>query len=236
MTKRLGSTAILLTMIGFYPNVAQAATWMEQGKASTGEIVSLDLDSVGVKQGVENFKFTYQIGPDTVTASVNCPTQKVSPDGYKSFIPNPGTTTNRMVDRVCKIGRKMLKQKPPKKMQSTSNLPLQVGVYRQGSGYIQIANQGDRLCYQGYSVAGSTTASLTPDQNQPGFYRISGWPDTLIRQETTHSILFGSAHQLNAIEADYDVSKTIGDALQACLNSRDNFHEEEKSRFQRPGN
>ncbi len=70
----------------------------------------------------------------------------------------------------------------------------------------------------------------------PDIYRISGRTDTVLRQETNHSILFGSVHQLNSIEADYDVSREIGDVLRDCWNSRDEFYQEEKTRFQRPGN
>jgi hypothetical protein len=236
MIKQLPLTMILLTVIGFYPTAAQATNWVKQGKASTGELVLLDLDSVRVQRGNKNFEFTYRIGPDTVAASVNCPTRKVYPDGYKSFIPNSGTTTDRMVNQVCEVGKKLLKQKSSKPSQTSSGLPLQIGIYRQSSSYIQIANQGDRLCYRGFSVAGATTASLIPDPNQPDSYRISGRTDTVLRQETNHSILFGSIHQLNSIEADYDVSREVGDVLQDCLNSRDEFYQEEKTRFQRPGN
>jgi hypothetical protein len=233
MTKRFLLTAVLLSTIGF-PMAAHAENWVELGQASTGELVSLDVDSLRLQRSVEDFRFRYQIGPDKISASVHCPTRKVAPYGYEDYIPNSGTTTDRMVTRVCQIGRQLLKQQSPKAPKAAAGLPLQVGTYRYGSAYIQIANQGDRLCYQGSTATGATTASLTPDPNMPGFYRVSGWDDTLLSQETNHSILFGSKHQLNSIEVDNGVPSEVGAVLQSCLDSREAFHQEEKSRFQRP--
>jgi hypothetical protein len=73
MTKRFLLTAVLLSTIGF-PIAAQAATWVEMGEASTGELVVLDVDSVRAERnrGGFRFDFAYQIGPDTITANVNC--------------------------------------------------------------------------------------------------------------------------------------------------------------------
>lgn len=227
---------LTVSAIGLYPTMAQAATWEEMGEASTGELVSLDVDSVRSLrwQTVREFEFTYRIGPDIVAASIFCETGRISPDDYdyESFIPNKGSATYRMADRVCKIGRKGLAKppKPPKKNQPTSNLPLQAGIYRVSSRHIQIANQGDRLCYRGATARGSTTASITPASDMPGFYRIAGWADTFLKQETTKTLLFGSKHQLSSYPADYEIRPVIDDVLQACLDSREDFHKQEISR------
>ncbi len=212
MTKQFVLMAVGLSAIGLYPTVTHAATWVDLGEASTGELVSLDRDSVRVQRGVENFEFTYQIGPDTVAASVNCPTRKVYPDGDKSFIPDPGTTTDRMVDRVCEIGRRL--SKPPV---SYRTRPLQAGVYRIGSKYIQIAQQGDRRCYRGMSNNGVTIASLVPSRN--GFYQINGWPNSFVKQVDSDHLSLGHINHMMPYPIDRESSGEISPNLQACLDS-----------------
>jgi hypothetical protein len=215
MTKRFLITAVLLSTIGF-PMTAHAETWVELGEASTGELVLLDRDSVRVQRGIENFEFSYQIGPDKIAASVNCPTRKVYPDGYKAFIPNVGTTTDRMVDRVCEIGRRL--SKPPVSLRSR---PLQAGVYRIGSKYIQIAKQGDRLCYRGMSNNGVTIASLIPSRN--GFYQINGWSDGFVKQVDTEHLSLGNINNMTPYPIDRESSSEITPNLQACLDSTEPF-------------
>lgn len=226
MTKPLLLTAILFAGVGF-PCAARAETWIEQGEASTGEMVALDIDSVKPTQNAGNFRFVYTIGPDTVKAAVNCHTKRVSPQGFNSFVPNLDSATDRMVDRVCQIGGKFRQPKLSTAPSTTSGLPLQVGMYRVGSRYIQIAAQGDRLCYQGSTVNGSTTASLRPMSAMPGFYQIHGWDDIFLKQETTDTILFGTKHQLGPYPADYSLPRDVNQILQACLDSREDFFQQE---------
>jgi hypothetical protein len=224
MIQRFVLTTILLSTIGLYPTIAHAETWVELGDASTGELVMLDRDSVRVQRGIENFEFRYQIGADTVAASVNCPTRKVYPDGYKAFIPNPGTTTDRMVDRVCEIGRQLLKPKPQKKPQLTT-ISLQPGVYRVASRYIQIAKQGDRLCYQG-TGRGRTIASVSPHPTIQGLYRIDGWEDAILQQERSDTLAFGSEKLRQPYPIDATITPEIDADLQACLDSTTVYHQQ----------
>jgi hypothetical protein len=227
MTQRYLFPLLFLLPIGLYPTAAHAENWVDQGISSTDETVVLDFDSVRAPRTSANFDFTYRIGPDLVMANINCATQKIWPEGYPAFIPNSGSATARMAERVCQIGKQL--QQTTQSVPATSGLPLQVGIYRTGSRYIQIANQGERLCYHGFTARGATTASLTPDPNRPGFYKIYGWNDTVLKQETNHSILFGSEHRLNSIEADNSFPAEIGDVLQACLDSRSNFNQAKTS-------
>jgi hypothetical protein len=222
MTQRLLLTAVLLSTIGLAPIAAHAETWVELGEASTGELVLLDRDSVRVQRGVENFEFRYQIGPDIIAASVNCPTRKVYPDGYKAFIPDAGTTTDRMVDRVCEIGKKLLK---PKSHKPPRSLSLQPGVYRVASRYIQIAKQGDRLCYQG-TGRGRTIASVSPHPTLVGLYRIDGWDDTILQQERSDTLSFGSEKLRHPYPIDATITPEISADLQACLDSTTVYHQQ----------
>lgn len=101
-----------------------------------------------------------------------------------------------------------------------SPLPLQQGnYYGGGSRYIQIAAKGERLCFHGYGGRGATVASITPDPSHEGFYRISGWIDTVLYQQDLKTLLFGSTNNLLPYEADYDLSRDISDSLQKCLES-----------------
>jgi hypothetical protein len=219
MTKRFLLTAVLLSTIGF-PIAAQAATWVEMGEASTGELVMLDVDSVRQPRGVREFDFTYQIGPDTIAASVFCETGRIYPNGYESFIPNAGTATYRMASRVCAIGRKGLSPKPPK-----PSLSLQPGVYRVASRYIQIAKQGDRLCYQG-TGRGRTIASVSPHPTIRGLYRIDGWEDAILQQERSDTLAFGSEKSRQPYPIDATITPEIDADLQACLDATTVYHQQ----------
>jgi hypothetical protein len=219
MTKRFLLTAVLLSTIGF-PIAAQAATWVEMGEASTGELVVLDVDSVRQPRGVREFDFTYQIGPDTIAASVFCETGRIYPDGYESFLPNPGTATYGMASRVCAIGRKGLSPKPPQ-----PSLSLQPGVYRVASRYIQIAKQGDRICYRGMG-RGSTIASVSSHPTKVGLYRIDGWDDAILQQERSDTLSFGSEKLRQPYPIDASITPGISEDLQACLDSTTVYHKQ----------
>ncbi|MFB8788101.1 MAG: hypothetical protein U7123_04470 [Potamolinea sp.] len=104
-------------------------------------------------------------------------------------------------------------------------LPLQVGVYRVGSTYIQIAQKGNRLCFRGFSARGATTASIYPDSENPGFYKINGLTDLVISQQDPKTLLFGNLNSLSSYEADYEFPRDITDDLQRCLQSKKTFLE-----------
>jgi len=114
-----------------------------------------------------------------------------------------------------------------------SPLPLQEGIYHSGgSSYIQIAVEGERLCFQGYSGRGSTVASITADPSLEGFYRINGWTETVLHQQDLKTLLFGSTNNLLPYKADYDFPQEISDSLQQCLESNVPFEQ----RFDARGN
>jgi hypothetical protein len=106
-----------------------------------------------------------------------------------------------------------------------AELPLQVGVYRLGSKYIQIAQTGSRMCFRGFSIHGATTASISPDRENPGFYLINGFDDTVFHQSEINTILFGSRNQLVSYSADYEFPRDLGEDLQRCLKSQQPFFE-----------
>jgi hypothetical protein len=106
MLKRIIATATILTALS---TPAQAATWEYQGKASTGEKVSLNLDSIQVSpMSVRNDRFSYffnyQIGPDRLYALTTCDGRfQTSKDGdlFEEFITPQSRATAAMLDRVC---------------------------------------------------------------------------------------------------------------------------------------
>jgi hypothetical protein len=104
-------------------------------------------------------------------------------------------------------------------------LPLQVGVYRVGSRYIQIAQQGNRLCFRGFSINGVTTASISPDSEHSGFYLINGLDDTVVHQKDLKTLFIGQINNLEPYEADYEFPRNISDDLQRCLQSQKPFFE-----------
>lgn len=104
-------------------------------------------------------------------------------------------------------------------------LPLQVGVYRVGSRYIQIAQKGNRLCFRGFSARGATTASITPDSEHPDFYLINGLNDTVLHQKDLKTLFFGEMNNLELYEVNYSFPGDITDDLQRCLQSQKPFFE-----------
>ncbi len=78
--------------------------WEYQGTASTGEKVSLDLDSIQAGQR-SGFFFTYQIGRDRPFAYTPCngKFQVVNPDGvtFQPLMAPQSEATRKMLDRVC---------------------------------------------------------------------------------------------------------------------------------------
>jgi hypothetical protein len=106
MLKRIIATATILTALS---TSAQAATWEYQGKASTGENVSLNTDSIqvsymSVRDDRFSYFFNYQIGQDRLYALTTCDGRfQTSKDGdlFGDFITPQSRATATMLDRVC---------------------------------------------------------------------------------------------------------------------------------------
>jgi hypothetical protein len=112
-------------------------------------------------------------------------------------------------------------------------LPLQVGNYRIGSKYIQIASKGDRVCYQGKSATRAVTASVAP-HSLPDFSVVNFKTDStqetlLLHQPAIGHLLYGTVHMLTDWEADYQMDRSLNDAMKRCLNTESPFFEESKS-------
>lgn len=107
--------------------------------------------------------------------------------------------------------------------QSLAALPLQVGVYRVGSRYIQIAEQDNRICFVGFSARGATTASVEPDPNYPNSYRVEGYEGAILFQPDINKLLFGPTHYLEEYPADRSFPRESTEDLEACLNSNEPF-------------
>jgi hypothetical protein len=112
-------------------------------------------------------------------------------------------------------------------------LPLQVGNYRIGSKYIQIASKGDRVCYQGKTATRAVTASVAPHSLSDFYvvnFKTDGTQETLVlHQPAIGHLLFGTVHTLNDWEADYQMDRSLNDAMKNCLNTQSPFFDETKS-------
>jgi hypothetical protein len=110
MLKRSMILATIATLLGAQASFAGAENWEYQGKASTGEGVTVNLDSVQVVMrslGVlrsPSYFFTYRIGPNEVYAHTQCNgTFSPSKDGdrFDAAIEPNSSATRRMLNRVC---------------------------------------------------------------------------------------------------------------------------------------
>jgi len=106
---------------------------------------------------------------------------------------------------------------------SLAALPLQVGIYRAGSRYIQIAEKENRICFKGFSSNGVTVASVAADTHRENFYKINGFDGTFLLQQDTDTVLFGPINQLRKYAADYGFPINLDDDLQQCLSSEKPF-------------
>jgi hypothetical protein len=91
----------------------QDRSWEEQGKASTGETISLSLDSIQVMKrslGLAKppgYFFQYRIGPDRIHGMTSCNGEfstSRSGDRYGRPIKPKSEANQRMLDRVCSYG------------------------------------------------------------------------------------------------------------------------------------
>ena len=106
---------------------------------------------------------------------------------------------------------------------SLAALPLQVGVYRLGSIYIQIAEKENRICYHGFSAKQSTVASVAADIDHQDLYKINGLEGLFLLQQDRDTLLFRPVKMLNKWVADYGFSDNLDDDLQECLSSQKPF-------------
>lgn len=108
---------------------------------------------------------------------------------------------------------------------TAQNLPLRSSTYfAGGGGYVQIAVQGERICYRGFSGRGSVVASLTPDPENSGFYKINGLEDLVFAQQDNRTILMGPISQLDRYKADNRSPSPTNTILQQCLDSNQPFY------------
>ncbi|MBW4681366.1 MAG: hypothetical protein KME19_14800 [Microcoleus vaginatus WJT46-NPBG5] len=109
---------------------------------------------------------------------------------------------------------------------AASAFPLQDGVYRVGSRYIQIAQQNERICFRGFSMRGATIASVEPDPERPDFYIINGLDNTVLTQQDIDTLLIGPINRLLKYPADYEFPRDLDEDLQECLNSTEPFYKQ----------
>ena len=111
-------------------------------------------------------------------------------------------------------------------------LPLQTGIYSIGaSSHIMISSKGQRYCFAGFSNNGRMIASLYPDPDNPGFYRLNGNSEAGVYQEDVNTLLWGSPNDLLPVSRNRDMeaegSLTDKD-VQTCLNSSKPFYRQYK--------
>ncbi len=102
---------------------------------------------------------------------------------------------------------------------SLAALPLQPGVYRMGSGYIQIESRGERFCYHGFSARGGAVSPIQADDQQPGYYRLllPQFQGLLLHQHNKSTLLFGPLEQMIPYQIESNFPQTPDPALLQCL-------------------
>ncbi len=111
MLKRIVMLSVAASLLSASPSWAGADNWEYQGEASTGEGVTVNLDSVTVAPrslGLErppHYFFTYKIGRDQVNAITACNgeywTSIAAVDTYENLVKPASGATRNMLDRVC---------------------------------------------------------------------------------------------------------------------------------------
>jgi hypothetical protein len=110
MLKRIVMLTVATSLLSASPSWAGADNWEYQGKASTGEGVTVNLDSVAVvprslsREHSPSYFFRYKIGRDDVFAFTACNGEySTSTDGdtFKNVVKPSSDATRNMLDRVC---------------------------------------------------------------------------------------------------------------------------------------
>jgi hypothetical protein len=111
MFKQALILAAIASLFGANPSLAGADNWEYQGKASTGEGVTLNLDTINVAlrslgmEGAPNYFFSYRIGSEDVFAFTQCNGEfSTSTDGdtFQNRVKPSSNATRKMLDRVCR--------------------------------------------------------------------------------------------------------------------------------------
>ncbi len=97
--------------------------------------------------------------------------------------------------------------------------PLKPGLYRWGSNYIQLAQRGDRWCFQGFTARATTIASLSRNGKAPHRYQVHGM-GAIVQQERPDQLAYGTADNLLPYAAEASADTTLTPKMVACLNSR----------------
>ncbi len=101
--------------------------------------------------------------------------------------------------------------------------PLKSGIFLgPGQQKIQIASQGDRVCYQSLNKSGMVS-SATPDPKYRGFYRLDGLPTFALYQPSPNTLLYGELNQLAKAQVVDQSTETMSSLLKECLASKGNF-------------
>lgn len=108
-------------------------------------------------------------------------------------------------------------------------LPLQPGSYSWGSRYIQIAKQGDRFCYQGFSARATLIASLSPHPQYAELYQLAGSKNMVVRQDSPDQLSYGSVDNLLAYPRDRQFNSELSADMKQCLNSQKPYYKQKKS-------
>jgi hypothetical protein len=118
MLKRIVMLSVAASLLSASPSWAGADEWEYQGKASTGEDVTLKLDAVYADsvvvdrrslglEGSPSYFFIYKIGRDEVevkaftTCNGEYSTSNDNGDTYKNVVRPASSATRKMLNRVC---------------------------------------------------------------------------------------------------------------------------------------
>ena len=101
--------AVIVTIYGTAAIACDPEKWEFQGKASTGEKVDLDLNSIYKEGRKKGYFFTYKIGAERPFAYTPCDGrfQVVNADGvtFKALMKPQSQATQKMLARVCSYQR-----------------------------------------------------------------------------------------------------------------------------------
>jgi hypothetical protein len=111
MLKRIVMLSVAASLLSASPSWAGADNWEYQGKAATGEGVTVNLDTVAVvprslgSEQPPSYFFRYKIGRDDIFAITACngeySTSNDEGDTFKNLVRPASGATRNMLDRVC---------------------------------------------------------------------------------------------------------------------------------------
>ncbi len=91
------ASSLLSIFTAVYPALAE--NWVYMGKASTGENIYVDADSIFA--GREGKRFIYRIGNETLTAAANCNNNTWYVLEYDETYSPQSEATQQMLNYVC---------------------------------------------------------------------------------------------------------------------------------------